>query len=47
MTLNRNFSAAAKSLVAASGNGDAAIRYASPSPTPAKPMTQIISVNNL
>jgi ABC-2 type transport system ATP-binding protein len=47
MTLNRNFSAAAKSLVAASGNGGAAIRYASPSDTLAKPMTPIISVNNL
>src|SRR5512133_3315650 len=47
MTLNRNFSAAAKSLVAASGNAGVAIRYASPSHTLAKPMTPIISVNNL
>ena len=47
MTLNRNFSAAAKPLIAAPGNGADAIRYASPSYTPAKPMTPIISVNNL
>src|SRR6476619_4696427 len=47
MTLNRNFSALAKPLIAAPGNGADAIRYASASDTPAKQMPPIISVNNL
>jgi ABC-2 type transport system ATP-binding protein len=47
VTLNRNFSAAAKPLIAAPGNGTDAIRYASASSTLAKPMTPIISVANL
>jgi ABC-2 type transport system ATP-binding protein len=45
--LNRNFSAAAKPLIAGPGNGADAIRYASASSTLAKPMTPIISVANL
>jgi len=47
VTLNRNFSAAAKPLIAGPGNGADAIRYASASSTLAKPMTPIISVANL
>src|SRR4051812_35258284 len=47
MTLNRNFSAVAKSLIAALGERGPTIRYASPSNMPAKPMTPIISVTNL
>ena len=47
MTLNRNFSAVAKPLIAAPGNAADAIRYASPSHILSKPMTPIISVANL
>jgi len=47
VTLNRNFSAAAKPLIAGPGNGADAIRYASASSTLAKPMMPIISVANL